>query len=32
VRVPATPRVVAVEIDPDAAFPDIDRDNQRWKR
>jgi len=31
-RVAAAPRVVAVEIDPDAAFPDLDRENQRWKR
>jgi hypothetical protein len=31
-RVPATPRIVSIEIDPDGAFPDIDRDNQRWKR
>lgn len=31
-RVPAAPKVVSVEIDPDGAFPDIDRDNQRWKR
>jgi hypothetical protein len=30
--VPATPRIVSVEIDPDGAFPDIDRDNQRWTR
>ena len=32
VRVPATPRIVSVEIDPEAAFPDIDRANQRWTR
>lgn len=31
-RVPAAPRILSVEIDPDGAFPDIDRDNQRWKR
>jgi hypothetical protein len=31
-RVPAMPRIVSVEIDPDGDFPDIDRDNQRWKR
>ena len=31
-RVAAAPRIVSVEIDPDAAFPDIDRDNQRWTR
>ena len=31
-RVAAAPRIVSVEIDPDEAFPDIDRDNQRWKR
>jgi hypothetical protein len=31
-KVPAAPRVVSVEIDPEEAFPDIDRYNQRWKR
>ena len=31
-RVAAAPRIVSVEIDPDRAFPDIDRENQRWKR
>jgi hypothetical protein len=31
-RVSATPRIVSVEIDPDAAFPDVNRDNQRWRR
>jgi hypothetical protein len=31
-RVAVAPRIVSVEIDPDEAFPDIDRDNQRWKR
>jgi hypothetical protein len=30
-HVAATPRIVSVEIDPSAAFPDIDRGNQRWK-
>ncbi|HET7552282.1 MAG TPA: M1 family metallopeptidase [Gemmatimonadaceae bacterium] len=31
-KVSAAPRIVSVEIDPDQGFPDIDRDNQRWKR
>jgi hypothetical protein len=31
-RVAASPGIVSVEIDPEAAFPDIDRANQRWKR
>jgi hypothetical protein len=31
-RVPAVPRIVSVQIDPDAAFPDVDRDDQRWQR
>ncbi len=30
VRVPSSPRVVKVEIDPDSVFPDIDRNNQVW--
>ncbi len=30
VRVAATPAVTRVEIDPDAAFPDLDRRNQVW--
>jgi hypothetical protein len=25
-----TPEVIRVEIDPEAAFPDIDRSNQVW--
>jgi hypothetical protein len=32
VQVPAQPEVVKVEIDPEAAFPDLDRSNQLWKR
>lgn len=31
VRVPATPTVVRVEIDPDGLFPDLDRANQVWQ-
>jgi hypothetical protein len=31
-HVAAAPRIVSVEIDPDEAFPDIDRGNQRWER
>ncbi|GJG89192.1 peptidase [Gemmatimonadetes bacterium T265] len=30
VRLPATPAVVRVEIDPDGLFPDVDRSNQVW--
>jgi hypothetical protein len=30
VRVAASPRVAAVEIDPERAFPDVQRGNQRW--
>ena len=30
VTVAAAPAVVRVEIDPDALFPDVDRDNQTW--
>jgi hypothetical protein len=30
VRVVATPQITHIEIDPDRAFPDIDRSNQRW--
>jgi hypothetical protein len=29
-RVASAPRVMRVEIDADGAFPDIDRENQRW--
>jgi len=32
VRVPRSPDVVRVEIDPDALFPDVDRENQVWTR
>ncbi|HEY9515692.1 MAG TPA: M1 family metallopeptidase [Gemmatimonadaceae bacterium] len=32
VRLPRTPNVVRVEIDPDGAFPDVDRGNQLWVR
>ncbi len=32
VRVPASPRITKVEIDPEGAFPDIDRTNNRWGR
>jgi len=32
VRVPSRPAVVKVEIDPDEAFPDLDRSNQAWER
>jgi len=31
-RVAATPKIVKVEIDPENAFPDIDRTNNRWGR
>jgi hypothetical protein len=31
-RVPASPRITRVEIDPEGAFPDIDRSNNRWGR
>jgi hypothetical protein len=30
VRVPASPRVVSVELDPDKMFPDVLRANDRW--
>jgi aminopeptidase N len=30
VRVAGAPRIVRVEIDPDGAFPDLDRTNQTW--
>jgi hypothetical protein len=30
VRVAREPRIVRVEIDPDGAFPDLDRQNQTW--
>jgi Peptidase family M1 domain len=30
VRVPLSPRVVGVELDPDNAFPDLVRENNRW--
>jgi hypothetical protein len=30
VRVAAKPSVVKVEVDPDALFPDIDRNDQAW--
>jgi hypothetical protein len=29
-RVPASPRVLSVELDPDKAFPDLMRGNDRW--
>jgi hypothetical protein len=32
VRVPSSPRITRVEIDPEQAFPDIDRTNNRWGR
>jgi len=32
VRVAARPEVVRVEIDPEGAFPDVDRSNQVWER
>ena len=31
-RVAASPRITRVEIDPEGAFPDIDRTNNRWGR
>jgi peptidase M1-like protein len=31
-RVAASPKITKVEIDPDNAFPDIDRSNNRWGR
>ena len=31
-RVPASPKITKVEIDPENAFPDIDRTNNRWGR
>ncbi|HEV2750355.1 MAG TPA: M1 family metallopeptidase [Gemmatimonadales bacterium] len=31
VRVPRDPRVVRVDIDPEALFPDADRSNQAWR-
>ena len=31
-RVTSSPRITRVEIDPDGAFPDIDRMNNRWGR
>jgi aminopeptidase N len=30
VRVPASPRVLSVELDPDKVFPDVMRGNDRW--
>ena len=32
VRVRGSPDIVRVEIDPEAAFPDLDRSNQLWER
>jgi hypothetical protein len=32
VRVASSPRITRVEIDPEGAFPDIDRTNNRWGR
>jgi hypothetical protein len=32
VTVPAEPDIVRVEIDPDALFPDLDRNDQVWER
>jgi hypothetical protein len=32
IRVRNIPAIVRVEIDPEAAFPDLDRGNQRWER
>jgi hypothetical protein len=29
-RIPRTPDVMRVEIDPDGFFPDMDRSNQLW--
>jgi hypothetical protein len=31
VRVPSSPRLRRVEIDPEATFPDVDRSNQVWR-
>ena len=31
VRVPASPKITSVVIDPDNLFPDINRDNQTWR-
>ena len=30
IRVAGEPRIVRVEIDPEGAFPDLDRQNQVW--
>jgi hypothetical protein len=32
VRVPREPAVKAIEVDPDKAFPDVDRSDQVWPR
>ena len=32
VRVPSSPRITRVEIDPENTFPDVDRTNNRWGR
>jgi hypothetical protein len=32
VRVASSPSVVQVQIDPDGLFPDMDRDNQVWRK
>jgi hypothetical protein len=32
VRVPSSPPLHRVEIDPEATFPDLDRSNQVWRR
>jgi hypothetical protein len=31
-RVSSSPSVVQVQIDPDGLFPDMDRDNQVWRK
>jgi hypothetical protein len=31
VRVAREPRILRVEIDPEALFPDVDRNNQTWR-
>jgi hypothetical protein len=32
IRVASSPSVVQVQIDPDGLFPDMDRDNQVWRK
>lgn len=32
ITIPSSPTIVRVEIDPEEAFPDLDRSNQVWRR